>query len=73
MNEQKTAGTLFIVATPLGNLKDMTYRAVETLRHVHLIAAEDTRKTNLVMIVRARIILFNEEENRRRSKITIPF
>lgn len=61
-------GQLYIVATPIGNLQDMTFRAVEVLKSVSLIAAEDTRHSKRLLDqygVKARLISLHEHNEDR--------
>jgi len=67
------AGTLYLVATPIGNLEDVTLRALRTLRDCDVIAAEDTRHTGQLLrhyeISKPLISYFKFNEARRSEEI----
>ena len=63
------SGTLYLCATPIGNLADMTFRAVDTLKKVSLIAAEDTRHTRkLLSHFDIHVPITSYHEHNKRSK-----
>src|SRR3989304_3685477 len=60
---------LYVVATPIGNLEDVTLRALRVLREASLIAAEDTRTTRKLLAphgVRNRLVSYNEHNKAQR-------
>jgi len=64
------AGTLYLVATPIGNLEDITHRAVRILREVKIIACEDTRHTRKLLNhygIDTRTISYHEHNERDRA------
>lgn len=67
-------GTLYIVATPIGNLQDITARAIQTLKSVDLIAAEDTRHSKHLLQhfgINTPLIALHEHNERERSATLI--
>jgi len=66
----RKAGTLFVVATPMGNLTDMTFRAVSTLSGVDLIAAEDTRHSRHLLTnysISTPLLAYHEHNERQQT------
>lgn len=63
-------GTLYLIATPIGNMEDITLRALRLLREVPLIAAEDTRTARVLLNhhgIRAKLTSYNEHNHRAKT------
>jgi len=75
MTELKTKSTLYVVATPIGNLGDITLRALEILKGVDAIAAEDTRHTSGLLshfgISKKLIAVHEHNENQSAEKLLV--
>ncbi len=67
-------GSLFLVSTPIGNLNDISQRAIEILKSVNLIAAEDTRRTGLLLKqigVKNRLVSYHEHNEEKSAQVLL--
>ena len=75
-NEEPESGVLYLVGTPIGNLNDISSRAINILRNVSLIACEDTRQTKKITSrfdIRNKLISFNKQNSLSRIPKIINF
>lgn len=72
----KLPSTLYIVPTPIGNLKDITYRAVSVLKYVDIIAAESILYANILLkhfLIKNHLISFNKINEKIKTKLIIRY
>lgn len=70
------SGVLYVVATPIGNLGDLTFRAVETLKSVDIIACEDTRTTSILCAkydIKTRLISYHKFSQNERCELFLRY
>jgi 16S rRNA (cytidine1402-2'-O)-methyltransferase len=75
-NQEAASGTLYIVATPIGNLEDITLRALRLLKEVDYIAAEDTRHTKKLLNhfgISTKLISYYREQELQRAEQLLGF
>lgn len=71
---ERSSGCLFIVSTPIGNMADLSPRALDCLRSVDLVACEDTRHTGLLLSrlgIKKRLVLYNDINETRRAPLIL--
>ena len=71
MSDEAAGATLYLIATPIGNLEDVTYRAVRLLKELRVLACEDTRRTRILLdrygIGKPAVLLAYHEHNEDRA------
>lgn len=69
-------GTLYVCATPIGNLEDVSIRLLKTLRRVDIIACEDTRQTSKLLQryhIRKRLVSYHQHNRRAREELMVGY
>lgn len=74
MKENQNAGKLYLIATPIGNLEDITLRALRILKEVYLIAAEDTRKSKILLNhyqIKTKMVSYHAHNEHQKTRVLL--